>query len=297
MGVPDHLTYVPRNLYAGQEATVRTRHGTDWFKIEKGVLQGWILSPCWFNLYAEYIMQNAGLDESQAGIKFASRNTKNFRYAGDTTLKLRGNEVGNKLRENNEPLDEAKRGEWKSWLETQHSKNWDNGIWSHCFMASRQGTKWKQWHFIFLGSKIIANGNCNHEIKRHLLLGRKVMIILYSIKKQRHLFANKGPYSQNHGFSNSHVWMWKLDHKEDWVPKNWFFRTVMLDKTLESPRDSKKIKPVNPKGNWPSIFIERTDAEAETPRLWPPNVKSQLIGKDPKIGNDWRQEEKGMTED
>ena len=159
------------------------------------------------------------------------------------------------------------------------------------------GTKWKQWHFIFLGSKIIADGNCNHEIKRHLLLGRKVMIILYSIKKQRHLFANKGPCIQNHGFSSSHVWMWELVLKEDGAPKNWCFQTVMLEKTLESPGASKKIKPVNPIGNRSWIFIGRTGAEAETPRLWPPDVKSQFIGKDPKSGNDWRQEEKGMTDD
>ena len=112
------------------------------------------------------------------------------------------------------------------------------------------------------------------------------------IKKQRHYFANKGPSSQSYGFSNSHVWMWELDHKEGWVPKNWCFWTVVLEKTLESP---KEIKPVHPKGNQSWIFTGRTDAETEAPILWPPNSKNQFIGKHPDAGKDWRQEEKGMT--
>ena len=114
------------------------------------------------------------------------------------------------------------------------------------------------------------------------------------IKKQRHYFANKGPSSQSYGFSNSHVWMWELDHKEGWVPKNWCFWTVVLEKTLESP---KEIKPVHPKGNQSWIFTGRTDAETEAPILWPPNSKNQFIGKHPDAGKDWRQEEKGMTKD
>ena len=116
------------------------------------------------------------------------------------------------------------------------------------------------------------------------------------IKKQRHYFANKGPYSQSYGFSSSHVWMWELDHK-GWALKNWCFWTVMLEKTLEGPLDCKEIKPVNLKGNKSWIFIGRTDAEAEAPILWPPDEKSWLIGKDPDSGKDWRWEEKGMTED
>ena len=116
------------------------------------------------------------------------------------------------------------------------------------------------------------------------------------IKKQRHYFANKGPYSQSYGFSSSHVWMWELDHK-GWALKNWCFWTVMLEKTLEGPLDCKEIKPVNLKGNKSWIFIGRTDAEAEAPILWPPDEKSWLIGKDPDAGKDWRWEEKGMTED
>ena len=117
------------------------------------------------------------------------------------------------------------------------------------------------------------------------------------IKKQRHYFANKGPSSQSYGFSSSHVRMWKLDYKESWAPKNWCFWTVVLEKTLESPLDCKESQLVNPKGNQSWIFIGRTDAKAETPILCPPDAKNWLIGKDPDSGKDWRQEEKGMTED
>ena len=121
------------------------------------------------------------------------------------------------------------------------------------------------------------------------------------IKKQRHYFANKGPSSQSYGFSCSHVWMWEFDCKECWALKNWCFWTVVLEKkkkkTLESPLDCKEIQPVHPKGNQSWVFIGRTDAEAETPILWPPDVKSWLIGKDCDAGKDWGQEEKGMTED
>ena len=131
-------------------------------------------------------------------------------------------------------------------------------------------------NFIFLGSKITADGDCTHEIKKCLLLGRKTVTNLDSLLKSR----DKGPYSQSYGFSNSHVWLWELDHKEGWAPKNWFFRTVILEKTHENPLGYKEIKPVNPKGNQPWIFIGRTDVETETPILWPPNVKNWLIRKD-----------------
>ena len=124
------------------------------------------------------------------------------------------------------------------------------------------------------------------------------MINLDSVfKKLRHPFAYKCPYSQNYTFSSSHVWMWELDNKEGWVPKNRCFWTVVLEKTLESPLDCKEIKPVNPKGNQSWICIGRTDAKTETPILWPPDAKNWLIGKDPDAGNDWRREKKGMTED
>ena len=117
------------------------------------------------------------------------------------------------------------------------------------------------------------------------------------IKKQRHYFADKGPPSQSYGFSSSHVWMCKLDHKESWVLKNWYFPTVMLVKTLEGPLDSKEIQLVNSKGNQIWIFTGRTDAEAEVSILWPPDWKKWLTGKDHDAEKDWRQEEKGVTED
>ena len=139
---------------------------------------------------------------------------------------------------------------------------------------------------------------------RCLLLGRKAMTILDSvIKNRRHHFANKVPHSQSYGFSSSHVGMWELDQKEGWTPKNWHFWTVGLEKTLESPLNSKEIKPVNPKGNQLWIFLERTDVEA--PILWQrvylmytpiSDAKSQLIGKDSDAGKDWGQEDKGVTE-
>ena len=151
--------------------------------------------------------------------------------------------------------------------------------------------------FIFWGSKITADGECNHEIKRRLLLGRKVMTNLDSILKSTHYFANKCLSSRGYGFSSGYVWVWELDYKESWAPKNWCFWTVVLEKTLESPLDCKEIQPVHPKGNQSWIFIGRTDAEAETLILWPPDEEHWLIWKDPDVGKDWRQEEKGMTED
>ena len=150
--------------------------------------------------------------------------------------------------------------------------------------------------FTFGGSKITAHGDCSHEIKRCLLLGRKTMTNLVNILKSRYYFANKSLSSQSYGFSRSHVWMWELDYKENWVPKNWCFWTVVLEKTLESSLDCKDIQPVHPKGNQSWIFIGRTDAEAETPILWPPVVKNWLTGKASDAGKDLRWEEKGTTE-
>ena len=166
-----------RNLYAGQEATVRTGHGTtDWIQIGKGVCQGCILSPCLFNLYAEYIMRNAGLEEAQAGIKIARRNINNLRYSDDTTLMAESEEeLKNLLMKVKE--DSAKVG---LKLNIQKMK----------IMASGPIISWQidvetVSDFIFLGSKIIADGDCSHEIKRHLLFGRKVMTNLDSILKSR----------------------------------------------------------------------------------------------------------------
>ena len=171
-------------------------------------------------------------------------------------------------------------------------------------MASSPITSWQMdgetmetvGDFILGGSRITADGDCSHEIKRSLLLGRKAMTNLgQHITKHRQYFADKGLSSQIYGFSSGHGWMWELDHKESWMPKNWCFWTVVLGKTLESPLDSKDIKPVNHNENQSWIFIGRTDAEA--PILWPPDAMSQLIRKDPDVGKDWGQEEKGMTED
>ena len=156
------------------------------------------------------------------------------------------------------------------------------------------GKEWKQWQtLLFWAWKIIADGDCSHEIKRCLLLRGKVMANLDSILKSRHDFANIGPSRQNYGSSSSHVWIWELDYKDSWVPKNWCFWTMVL-KTLASPLDCMEIQPVHPIGNQAWIFIGRTDAEAETPILWSPDAKNWLIGKDPDDGKDWRQEEKGQ---
>ena len=158
------------------------------------------------------------------------------------------------------------------------------------------GKQWKQWQTIFWGSKITADGDCSHEIKIRLPLERKVMTNLDSILKTRDItLPTKVHIVKDNGFSNNHVWMWLLDHKESWVLKNWCFWTVVLEKTLESPLDSKEIKPVSAKRNHSWIFIGRTDAEAETPILWPPDAKNWLTGKDPDSGNDWTQKDKGMT--
>ena len=132
--------------------------------------------------------------------------------------------------------------------------------------------------FIFLGSKITADSDCSHEIKTLAPWKKSYDQPRQHSKKQRHYFANKGPYSQSYGFSSGHVWMWELDHKESWSPKNWCFWTVVLERTLESLLDCKEIQPVHPKGNQSWIFIGRTDSEAEAPILWSPDAKSQLIG-------------------
>ena len=151
--------------------------------------------------------------------------------------------------------------------------------------------------FTLLGSKITEDYDCSHEIKRCLLLGRNAITNLDSILQSRVIIADKCPYSQSYGFSSIHVWMWELDHKESWALKNQCFWTVVLEKTLKSPLDCKEIQPVNPKRNQPWIFIGMTDAKAKVPILWLPDVKNYLIRKDPNAEKDWRQEEKGTTED
>ena len=177
MGIPDHLTCLLRNLYAGQEPTVRTGHGrTDWFQIEKGVCQSCILSSQLFNLNAEYIIRKAGLDEAQAGIKIAGRNINNLRYADDTTLMAESEEELKSL------LMKVKEKSEKVGLKFNIQKM--------KIMASGPITSWQidgetVADFIFLGAKITADGDCSHDIKRHLFLGRKVMTNLDSILKSR----------------------------------------------------------------------------------------------------------------
>ena len=192
---------------------------------------------------------------------------------------------GRKQTRTKEPLDENERGEWKRWFKLNIQKT--------KIMASGPITSWQidgetmetVRDFTFLGSKITADGECSHEIKRCLLFGRKAMTNLDSLlKKQIHYFADKGPSSQSFGLPSSNIWMWELDYKERWVPKNWCFWTAVLEKTLESPLDSKEIQPVHPKGGQSLIFIGRTDAEAETPTLWLPDVKSWLIWKTLMLG-------------
>ena len=140
--------------------------------------------------------------------------------------------------------------------------------------------------FVFLGSKLTVDSDCSLEIKRCLLkmLGRKAMTNLDRVLKSRDITLLTKFHSQSYDFSSSHVWMWELGHKETWLPKNWCFWTMVLEKTLESPLDSKEIKPVNPKGNQSWIFIGRTDAEAEASILWSPDATNRLIGKDPDAG-------------
>ena len=153
--------------------------------------------------------------------------------------------------------------------------------------------------FIFIGSKITADGDCSHEIKRLNISPWKKnydQLRQHTIK-QRHYFFSQGPSSQSYGFSSSHIWMWELGFKASWVSNNWCFQTVVLVKTLENPLDCKEIQPVHLKGNQSWISIGRNDAEAETPMLWPHDVKNWLNGKDPDPGKDWWQEENGTTED
>ena len=157
MGISDHLTCLLRKLYADQEATVRTGHGTtDWFQIGKGVCQGCILSACFFNLHAKYIMWNVGLDEAQAEIKIAGRNINKLRYTDDTTPMAESKEELKSL------LLKVKEESEKSWLKAQHSENKDYGIWSHHFMGNRWQNSGNSVRLYFLGSKITADGDCSH---------------------------------------------------------------------------------------------------------------------------------------
>ena len=150
--------------------------------------------------------------------------------------------------------------------------------------------------FLFLGSKITADGECSHEIRRRLLIGRKMTTNIVCWK-QRHSSADKGPYSQGYGLPNGHIELWEMDWKEGRPPKNWCLWNVVLEKTPQGPLDSKEIIPVNLKRNQPWILIGRTDAKVETLVFWSPDVNSRLFGKVPDIGKDWGQKEKRVSED
>ena len=211
-------------------------------------------------------MQNARLDEAQAGIKIAGRNINNLRYADGTTLMA---ESGGELKS---LLMQVKEDSEKTGLK--------HNIQKAKITESHPITAWQTdgenvkivSDFTFLGFRITVDDDCSHKIKEEL--GRRAMTNLDSVLKIGDTTADKVPYSQRYGFSRSHVWMWEVDHKQVWAPKNWYFQTVVLEKTLESPLDSKEIKLVTPKGNQPWKFIGMTDAEAEAPILWPPDEKS-----------------------
>ena len=195
-------------------------------------------------------MRNAGLEEAQAGIKIAGRNINNPRYADDSTL----------MAENDEEL--------KSLLMTVKEESEKVGLKLNIqktkIMTSGTITSWQTdvetletvTDFIFLGSKITADGDCSHEIRRCLLLGRKIMTNLDSTLKQRRYFVNRCLSSQSYGFSSGHVWMWDLDYKVSWAPKKWCFWTVVLENTLGSSLDSNEIQPVHPKWNQSWISLE-----------------------------------------
>ena len=203
-------------------------------------------------------MRNAGLDCSQAGIKIAGRNINNFRHADDSTLMAESEEELKSL------LMKVKEESGKVGLRLNIQKT--------KFMASSPITSWQidgetmktVTDFILGGSKSLQMVTAAMKLKHAFSLEEKLYQSRQHIKKQRDYFANKGPSSQGYGFCSSHVWMWELDYKESWAPKNWCFWTVVLEKTLENPLDCKEIKPVNLKRNQSWVFIGRTDAETNT---------------------------------
>ena len=230
-------------------------------------------------------MRNTRLEEAQAGIKISGRNINNFRSADDTTLMAESEEELKSL------LMKVKEESEKVGLKLniQKTKIMASGpITSWQMETVTTVSLWKQWQILFWG----APNHCRWWLQpwnEKMLAPWKESYDQpgQHVKKQRHYFASKGPSSQGCGFSSGHVWMWELDCKESWVPKNWCFWTAVLEKTLESPLDCKEIHWVHPKGHQPWVFIGGTDVEAETPVLWPPDAKSWLIWKDPDAGRDW----------
>ena len=199
-----------------------------------------------------------------------------------------------KVKKTEESLDKSDRGEWNSWVKINIQKM--------KIVASSPITSWQidgetmetMTYFIFLGSKITADGDCNHEVKRHLLLGRKAMTNLDSALKSRDITLPTKFHIVKAMVFPVVMYRCRSWTIQNW-PKNWCFWTGVLEKTLESPLDYKRIKSVNPKGNQPWTFTGSTDAEAEAPILWPPDGKKRLIGRNPDAGKDWEQKEKGAT--
>ena len=228
----------------------------NWFKIGKIVHQGCTVTPWLFNFYAEYIMTNAWLDESQAGIKIVGRNINNFRHADNTTLMAESKEKLKSL------LMRVKEDSEKLGLKLNIQKT--------KIMASSPITSWQieggkveaMTNFLFLGSKITVNSDCSHEIKGHLLLGRKAMTNLDCIiKKKRYHVADKDPYSQSYGFSSNHVQMWELDHKEGWAPKRLCFQIVGWRRLLRVPWTSRRsnqsiLKEINPEYSLEGLMLK-----------------------------------------
>ena len=271
MGIPDHLTCLLRNLYIDQEATVRTRQGTiDWFQIGKGVCQGYILSPCLFNFYTDYIKQNARMGEAQAGIKIAGININNFRYTDDTTLMAESKEELKSL------LMKVKEESEKAGLKLNIQKT--------KIMASSPITSWQidgetmetLTDFIFLGSKITADGDCSHEIKKCLILRRKAMTNIDSILKSRDSTLPTRVH-----LVKAMVFPVVMYGCESWIIKKaegrridafelWCWRRLL--RVLWTARRSHQsiLKEISPE----YLVIGRTDAEAEAPILWSPDAKN-----------------------
>ena len=235
-------------------------------------------------------MWNAKLDDSQAGIKTARRNSNNLRYADDITLLAESEEELKSL------LIRVKEESERAGLKLNIKKNnWGHDTHSHHFMAIKREKVEAVTDFIFLVSKITADSYWSHAIKKCLLLGKKAMTNLDSLIKSRDITLPQRSIESKLWSSSSHVWMWELNHKEDWAMKNRCFQIVVLEKTLKSPLDCKEIKPVNLKENQPWITHWKNWCWSCVPILWPLDAKSWHIGRDPDAGKDWGQEEKGAT--
>ena len=222
--------------YASKFGKLSSGHRTGKGQIGKGVRQGYILSPCLFNLHAEYIMWNAGLDEAQAGIKISRRNINNLRYADDTTLMAESKEelkrLLMKMKEESEKVGlKLNIQKIRSWHLVHHflAKRWGNNGNSERLYFFRLQNHCRWWLQPWNWKTLTPWKKSYDQSRKH-------------IKKQRHYFANKGQSSQSYGFSSNHVWMWELDYKESWALKNCCFWTVVLEKTLESPLDCKGIQ-------------------------------------------------------